>query len=1032
MRHNGNKESPGEEDPVTGTQTANRNTDTGEAPASAPVPERVKERWRLMSESAKAEEAQQAQFKRWVDNGSDDLLEAWVSVSPCANDRAVEHWRLPDIVEVIRKRSQLGVTRYERPVDVDLTEVTGKVNTLYRAGYEAALRLNAKTYARLLGMLGINATPDEVAPVVEQPKKNEKVFYLTALRVGGEEYPCERTRYHDPVAMGKDKAKDVKMKQVPGVTFAGIFDPHRDASYLYQTTGLYTLDADALDDVKAVYKHIVKDPSVVLCFRSITGSGLKIVVYGPRVSTAEEYTTVYNRIFALKGREWGIADRLDVATKDCSRLCFLSYDPDAYVNWNAVALFSEDLPDVDANSKTAPSNSTQKKESTGSSKAKAQKADATEQSSATGLPLDIDWGAVPDLKWEDISLARCLDAMRYIDPCCDRDTWRIVGAAMKLGFGDEAFAFFDLWSSHGGAAYTGPEDCRKLWDGHKREGGKVYNPPSILWLAKQNGWKSAYQRPKGAAGSAAESGIEIDEQGRILLPKFGAAFTPGDFCALLYDHMGKSRQAYLRGGQVSHLVDDPEDGTVIEKVDAASMVTWIENFAQLYVTDKEGNRRPTSIDEKSCRIIVKAAHRYELPPLESVVEAPVLCEINGKPQYVEAGYNRDLHLFVLGNHRLPDVDTLKDAVRNILTIIKDYDFATPSDKSRAVAALLTSAFKLGRFIKGHVPMPLFEADDSQSGKSMLAETVAAIHGEHATFISQRKNGVGSVDESIGKAMMKGRPFIVLDNWRGDLDSQFLECILTGGGRVDVRALRTASDVDANRYIFGVTSNGMSATKDLCNRATIIRINKRHGYNFPLFPEGCLPDHIRANFERYLASVYCVVVEWLERGRPRTQETRHSFMEWAGVLDWVVQNFFNLPPLLDGHAETLVRVAHPYLAAFRQLCLEVDRRDQLTRTIRAYDLGDMALAAHIDLGRGAAASEDGGAMAVGKIMSNSFAALRENEQRVIEFEGFFIRRREDMFHRKDGLGTKKGWAYQFSRTPFVAGWADDGHRVSAEY
>ncbi len=970
----------------------------------------------------------EAERNTWLENGADDLRMAWVSVCGSATTHAVQNFKLVEVIEAIRRGRITIWDPRNGPVDVALSERQNQVRELYLQGVAEAKHLNRQTTKKILVSCGLDISPEAAALVFAQPKGNEKKFVVTHFEVDGEkrEVPPGHV-FFKPEVLGKKTADDLK-KRTPAALFAGVFGPERNSDYFLRATGLYALDFDGVDDVSTVLTRLASDRNVALAFVSITGSGLKSCVRGPSALTAIEYSDHYERIATLKAKAWGLKAEIDNATKDCARLCFLPHDPGLHVNWDAVQLTLSDLPKLD--SRPVAERVTNQSKRTSPPKTGLAPASQPPESNA-GPPLEIDWGGVPDVGWKGIPLARCLDALRYIHPCCDREQWRMIGAALKLGYGDCAFAHFNLWSSLGGDAYRGVEDCRKLWDGHKRgdDGeGKVVTPKSILKLACQNGWRPALNRTQGE-----HSGEELDEQGRIVLPMFGSGFTPGEFCACLYEHMAMSGQAYVRGGHVCQLVDDPELRTkVIERVDAPSMVTWIEKFASIYVTDKEGIRRPTSISEKSCRIVVKAYHRHKLPPLQSVVEAPLLCEISGRPEYIKDGYCRDLGLLVSGNHQLPSIRTLTEATDGILSILKDYEFATPNDKSRAVAAMLTPAFKIGKFIRGHVPMTLYEADDSQSGKSKLAATVPAVYGEYPTLISQRKKGVGSVDESIGNAMMKGRPFIVLDNWRGDLDSQFLECVLTGGGRVDARALRTAADVDADRFIFAATSNGMSATKDLCNRVSIVRIKKRRGYRFPVFLEGSLPNHVRANFERFLASVYYVVVEWLERGRQRTDEARHSFGEWAGVLDWVVQNIFHLPKLLDGHTETIARVEHPDLAILRQVCLEVERRGHLDRPIRPHELGNLALSARIALGPGATENPDNAAMAIGKIMANSFTVGGENESGSIEFEGFFIRRHGEMFKRRDGEGTKKGWVYHFSRNPVSDKWSESVEAQPREY
>ena len=444
--------------------------------------------------SQTSNEERNRQRENWLENGSLDLRENWLSVCARANTHEVEHFKLVEIVATIKK-GRIGVRdKWKGSVDFDLAAHQDQVCRHFAQGVKEAKQLNRLTIKNILETLGLAGEPDAASLVYTQPKLSEKKFVVTHIKLDGEQHVAPPGHhYFQPEAFGKKKAGEAK-KQTPGAIFAGLFQPERSVDYLMRSTGLYLLDFDIVPNLAAASKVIRADPNVVLEFISITRTGLKVCVRGPVARTAIEYTEYYERIAVLKSTAWGLQAELDRQTTDCSRLCFLPYDPDLYAKWDALALTAEDLSRVDLTPKTEPPNSTPKKEPTGSAKAKAPKAKTTEQSSAAGLPLDIDWGAVPDSNCKGISLTLCLDAMRYIDPCCDRETWRIVCAALKLGYGDEAFEYFDQWSSHGGADYAGSEACEKLWQGHKREEGTVVKPASILWLAKQNGW----QRPGGA------------------------------------------------------------------------------------------------------------------------------------------------------------------------------------------------------------------------------------------------------------------------------------------------------------------------------------------------------------------------------------------------------------------------------------------------------------------------------------------------------------------------------------------------------
>lgn len=67
---------------------------------------------------------------------------------------------------------------------------------------------------------------------------------------------------------------------------------------------------------------------VPILFTSITGTGLRACVWGPVARNAEDYQKYYQAIANKVCRRWGLESKLDAATYDCSRLCFLPYDPD--------------------------------------------------------------------------------------------------------------------------------------------------------------------------------------------------------------------------------------------------------------------------------------------------------------------------------------------------------------------------------------------------------------------------------------------------------------------------------------------------------------------------------------------------------------------------------------------------------------------------------------------------------------------------------------------------------------------------------
>ena len=175
-------------------------------------------------------------------------------------------------------------------------------------------------------------------------------------------------------------------------------------------------------------------------------------------------------------------------------------------------------------------------------------------------------------------------------------------------------------------------------------------------------------------------------------------------------------------------------------------------------------------------------------------------------------------------------------------------------------------------------------------------------GRRLTWLLSAPGGVGSLDESFSSAILSGVPFILIDNFRGRVNSQILESAFRGTGQANVRVPDKGEMQLPTTYLnWMLSSNGIEGGNDFANRTIVTGIRKHaEGYKFREYPGGKdMLGTVKANQERYLGAVFAVIMEWDRAGRQRTGERRHEFREWAQTLDWIVQEIFRLPPLCDG-------------------------------------------------------------------------------------------------------------------------------------
>lgn len=495
----------------------------------------------------------------------------------------------------------------------------------------------------------------------------------------------------------------------------------------------------------------------------------------------------------------------------------------------------------------------------------------------------------------------------------------------------------------------------------------------------------------------------------VTLP--GNEVTITDCAKELFPLLARSGEVFKRGKVVVTVGRNDAGEFEIMPLRPDAARSRFEKYAQLFAwrAGRDGKLvlKPTVCPGETAQALLACHVAVEiLPPITGVVNCPFLFEVNGQLQMGGPGYHAETGLMVV-NDRQPEIVPLPEAVAALKSLLAEFDFQSPGDYSRALASFITPALRMGDLIPGPVPADVAEADASQSGKTYRQKMVAALYGEKVSPVPEKKNGVGSIDEFFMERLVAGRPFIQFDNFRGRLDSPTLEAFFTCESNFPCRIAGLRSiDVDPTRFFILLSSNGVDTTRDFANRASIIRIRKRHGVTF----KDTLGE-IRARHPYYLGAVFAVVKAWHAAGKPRTLDTRHDFRTWAQPLDWIVQNIFQAAPLMDGHQQAQERVSNPVMNWLRAIALEVDRQGQLGQPLSAselYELGDAAGIPVLDLPL--QANEDRAIKMIGKRLGTVFAAADR-----INCDQYQIERAIKWKPRPDGGGTYECKTYTFTKS-----------------
>jgi hypothetical protein len=434
-------------------------------------------------------------------------------------------------------------------------------------------------------------------------------------------------------------------------------------------------------------------------------------------------------------------------------------------------------------------------------------------------------------------------------------------------------------------------------------------------------------------------------------------------CETFYKGCAAAQEYFLRDEKFVYVEEDQKRGTILWELTPGDLTSKIEAIFEL--RKKSVNKETQEIVERGVNLELPEAvlllatksemRKYSLP-LRLLSASPVLVAREGEPVILDRrGYHPDEDgIYITGHLPIPGL-SIKEAKDLLLDLFRDYDFTRPSDRSRAIAFLLSLALKLGNLLgDSDFPLLVMIGNESQSGKGHLFKLIQAVYGESAWTITQTRGGVGgSLDEAVATALLSGKPFIIIDDVRGDLDSQLLESILRGTGRVAARVpYQRAILTQTNRSIWGLTSNGVVVPKDLTNRSLIVSHRKqppdyKHqsslGWGDEVFVE------LARRRAEYLGAVFAVIAEWIRRGRPRTDERRHSFRDWVQAADYIVREILGLAPLLDDHEAAQHVLNDPVMGWLREVMKEVEKTNPgLDVTLKAADIGDLCKERGIEL------------------------------------------------------------------------------------
>jgi putative DNA primase/helicase len=323
-----------------------------------------------------------------------------------------------------------------------------------------------------------------------------------------------------------------------------------------------------------------------------------------------------------------------------------------------------------------------------------------------------------------------------------------------------------------------------------------------------------------------------DEKPVITLGNLSANATDGERALIeagveIYEHCGKlvrpitetAPAAHERTTRVARL---EEIGPVYLRDLLARHAAW-----QVYVArDKKMVRKDPPMD--IAKTILARVGEWTFRAITGVVSTPTM-----RPDgtlLLEPGYDQATGMLLVDPPKMPEIpakpsrDDAMQALAVLEDLLSEFPFADTFSESVALSALITPIAR-GAFTVA--PLHALSATAAGSGKSYLADVVAAIAIGQPMPVIVAGRTEEETEKRLGAALMAGQPLISIDNVTNGLGGDAL-CVAVERPSAKMRVLGHSKQVQVNTRgtTFFATGNNLVIVGDMCRRTTTGRIDPR--------------------------------------------------------------------------------------------------------------------------------------------------------------------------------------------------------------
>ena len=352
--------------------------------------------------------------------------------------------------------------------------------------------------------------------------------------------------------------------------------------------------------------------------------------------------------------------------------------------------------------------------------------------------------------------------------------------------------------------------------------------------------------------------------------------------------LAQTQRHYQRGGLIVTVVTDP--GTKETRVQECNQPSLVQALAGAATWERFDGR-----SEEWVRIDPPARHVGVLYDATGYVHLPILNGLARQP-YLRAdntlmsvaGYDAVSGMFGIFSEKEfsvpknPTKEQALTALDMLSDMLAEFCFATATDRSAALCAILTSAIRPSL---SAAPIIHIKAHQVGSGKSYLCRLITIFatpqYGTPSTFPKD--------DEECRKfllaELLRAPAVIEFDNLTGDLVAHKSLCIALTSEHMTDRVLGVSKTATVStRALFLSSGNNVGPVQDMTRRCITIHLNPEcETPAMRTFKRPGLVKEIQSQRGKYVSAALTIVRAWISAGRPRTDcPSLAGYDEWSNL------------------------------------------------------------------------------------------------------------------------------------------------------